>query len=206
MTKGFEILDALTGHARLITDDQAGHTWYASTEQPRKFALQEFRRLERKGLVAVQTLSARREIALAGPLVRWTPGQGQPEPHWGKITYAIQKRWKCVPVRAVNIATATSKAQELTGGLLKPRKAIRPAEVTHDIHVTAIWLTLRREAPELAERFVPEDALPRGDWQQPDAILRTDTGDVAIEFGGVYSSSRLQSFHKHFRHMPYEIW
>jgi hypothetical protein len=42
----------------------------------------------------------------------------------------------------------------------------------------------------------------------PDAMIRTPQGSIIIEFGGAYSKSKIEHFHRFCaeRNLPYELW
>jgi hypothetical protein len=83
----------------------------------------------------------------------------------------------------------------------------RRTEVSHDLHVTAIYLKLAREAPDLARKWIHEDAL-RATREAGQLIPDAMIGDTAIEFGGRYRADKLRAIHRGhaIAGRPYEIW
>jgi hypothetical protein len=105
---------------------------------------------------------------------------------------------------------ATAHAARRAGGYGGQRP--RPAECTHDLHVSALYLELRRTVPELAATWIHEAEIfrtrPGGVGKVPDALVRLPLGTKVIEFGGAYGAQKLAAFHRYCAQegLPYEIW
>lgn len=161
------------------------------------------RRLEDRGLLSLRMVMALPELPLKGPVFCWWPGA--PAPHAERIAWQLSSRWTGQP-RRVLIATATEKACQELGGSLGGR-LLRRTEVTHDLHVTALYLKLCREQPNQAELWRHEDA--SGSARQPgDLVPDAMVGATALEFGGCYRAAKLRRIHRGHAAAgrPYEIW
>jgi hypothetical protein len=105
---------------------------------------------------------------------------------------------------------ASKRAGRLFGGL--GGKLSHPIQITHDLHVSAIYLRLLLESPLEAEQWVPDYQLARTRRGQklPDAELQDANGRTlkVIEFGGSYGPERVRKVHEDAerRGVPYEIW
>ena len=154
-----------------------------------------------------ERLLARPLLALDAPLFVWAPGQ--PPPDCGRLSYRAQARWD-VPARPTLVWYAGPVAAARLGGWA--RGAVKNyCQVTHDLHVSELYLKLLRSDHPRAATWVGEDALPPGILGPcvPDAVLmRRRTPARAIEFGGAYPPERFEKFHEHcsLNQMPYEIW
>ena len=113
--------------------------------------------------------------------------------------------------REVTVYLATRRAAAIFGGRADG-KIKNPSQVTHDIHLGALYLKFVREAPTLAAGWIGEDILaPTREHQKlPDAILHDGEGRprLVIEFGGSYPTERVRDFHEDCaaRGLPYELW
>lgn len=201
------ILEALTRRVRLITVDQAADTWWWLTVRPRTNAKKCLRKLERQGLVEFITIMAMPEIDLGKPVFEWHPGN--PPPKFGPIAYRLRTRWNAplVPTEAV---IATIKAKRLYGGYIGGRKP-RRSEATHDVHLTQVYLRLRRTNPEFAAQWVSDaQQYAEGGGKNarlPDAVIREGTSvHMLIEFAGAYSKQKLEAFHGQAKRYPYQLW
>lgn len=93
-----------------------------------------------------------------------------------------------------------------------PGELAHPAQATHDLGVSAVWLHLAVHTPHRAMAWVGEDLLAhtRSGQKCPDAFIIDETNAVqnVIEFGGDYDRERIQSFHDDCveRVLPYQMW
>ena len=87
---------------------------------------------------------------------------------------------------------------------------LKLTQMTHDLHVSEVFLRYRRRGQQAAWRS--EDQLP-SNWplrSRPDAVLCNESGEIvhAVEYGGDYSATRLIELHVGFSEidLSYEIW
>lgn len=203
-----KILKMLTYHVRIASTEQLGRTFFAETKKPARMARQWAIRARGEGLLTISTVMAHPEIPLVEPIIEWRPGD--PEPNFHAACWRLQSRWT-EPVQKKTIIAATRQAKALTGGPVGGRPT-RAREVTHDLHVTQLFLNFREQDPEIATRWVLEDALYNEshtsfDSKLPDAVIR-GTPDLVIEFGGSYAAKKLACIHACHanNHQPYQIW
>ena len=90
----------------------------------------------------------------------------------------------------------------------------RAFQVSHDLGVTEMFLSIRRRQPKRIPFWIDEDRLApfrRGE-KLPDAILADSPGALprlVLEFGsGNYGKERLLALHEdcEARGLPYELW
>ncbi|BDC49791.1 hypothetical protein F183_A21070 [Bryobacterales bacterium F-183] len=78
------------------------------------------------------------------------------------------------------------------------------------MHLAAVYLRYRAEAPELAARWIHEEEFKERrrnrSGKVPDAVLGMD-GKI-VEFGGAYKKKKLQGFHEYCQALgrEYEVW
>jgi hypothetical protein len=190
------VLEFLTTKVRLIADYQLATR---SKSSSRAF----LQRLAGRGLITLRRAMVHPEIPLDKPAFVWRPGDAAP--NFDRIAWGLRSRWKLRPLDTV-VAVATYKARHCFGGVIGGRP-IRRTEICHDLHVTALYLKLCRESPELARLWIHEDELScncHHRTQVPDAII----GERAIDFGGRYQAAKLRTMHRGYAAdlRPYEIW
>lgn len=199
-----EIVGTLLEKVRMVSHPQAASTWWRGNTRA---AARRLRRLAAGGWVIGERLLARPLLALDAPLFAWEPGD--PPPDYGRLSYRAQARWR-EPAVPTLVWYAGPVAAARLGG--HARGAVKNhCQVTHDLHVAALYLKLLRSGDPRATAWVGEDALPPGllGSYVPDAVLMHRGMPVrAIEFGGAYPPERFERFHEHcsFDQLPYEIW
>jgi hypothetical protein len=197
-----ELVRMLCGPVRVITPEQISRTWPGSTDVLGR----RLGRLENVGLIYQHRVLAHPELPLSNPLISWSPGQDGPR--FERVAYALQARWRG-SIRRQTVYCASQSAIRLYGGKSGRRSRLHALQVTHDLHVTAIFLRLLSESPSLAECWISEDLLvPAHNGKLPDAVIRTTAGDIFIEFGGAYRADRIRKLHFHCAalRIPYELW
>ena len=201
-----EVLLSLTAKVPLLTLPQVASTWFEGDEPS---AAESLKKLEAKRLLNRLKVSARPELELPGPIVRYEPGMAAP--NFGPVAYQLRSRWTQAPVEQ-SIYVATSNARRVFGGYLGGRKP-RPSDLTHDIHLAQVYLRYRIEKPEIANAWVPEAELMAENRMTgrrvPDSAIYlggSESPTLFIEFGGAYPKKKLVTFHAACRATAYEIW
>jgi hypothetical protein len=201
----FDIVHTLTHHCPVLTAEQIGRYWHPHTVAPEKIALQLLRRQARKGLLKLDHSMIHPPLKIHEPLIDWRPGISI-EPQWESVAWKVQSRWNQNPVRAV-IVSATKEARTLTGGPLCGRPT-RPLELSHDVTLAEIFLSLRQRDAKAASHWLPDDVLTgygEGD-KKPDAVIGHGDAGIVIELGGkAYSAKRLNAIHDAHRHRHYQL-
>lgn len=147
------------------------------------------------------------ELPLSEPVFSWSPGD-QP-PHFGKLSWQVQKRWKGVPEPTQIYEIGKAGLSEFGGRKGGPK---RIAQIRHDLHMGTVYLLLVEADSSVKRRWISEDELAphRKKQKLPDAMLRSDKErqTTVIEFGGSYDSEHIQSFHEDCksRQLPYQLW
>lgn len=210
-TRDHQILDALTRRVRVLTLDQIARTWWNDSASPVRVVRERLRTLAAEGLVRIDRSPAHPEIALHQPVLRWSIGDTDPE--LGQVSYALQSRWREHPVLTPNVSATKLAADRFGGHGGRPPRAV---ELTHDIHMAAVFLRYREQQPEVLKHWTFEEQVkaerrraktPPG-LKLPDAFLRLPEGTRVVEFGGAYSKEKLLAFHGYCKEylFPYEIW
>jgi hypothetical protein len=202
-----EALLAALHRVPFFTTDQIARTFWSETEKGGAAARKELQRLARAGFIGRKQILAHPELTLSRPLYTWVPGE--PCPHFGKLSYQCQVRWTQEP-RIISVWSATAMTRNLFGSPSHETR-LGAHEMTHAIHVASLYCHLLKEKPEMAHDWIPEDRLPRRKGERmPDAVLYRRNGQayLAIEFGGSYKASRIQSLHLTCSRqgLAYELW
>lgn len=203
-----EIVSALTSKIRMLSFEVILGEWWPCSESAKTNARRRLSELVDARLLVRERAFARPLLPLAEPAFRWKPGQEAPS--FGELSWAIQKRWT-EPSREATVYLATRRAASIFGGKAEGRIK-NLSQVTHDVHLGALYLKFRREAPTLAAGWVGEEVFaPAREHQKlPDAMLYDGQGRarMVIEFGGAYPTERLRAFHEDCaaRGLPYELW
>lgn len=193
-----EIAEILATRVRVLTAEQIAETWYPNGRQPVPAAQRVLRRLVAKGLVLASWGMAPPRITLTGPLYRYRACEKTPEPDFGRLAWQAEHRFRRPPVRTL-FAQAT-KAAKLHFGR-ECRRAPRSSELCHDIHVSEVFLSLRKQGQE--KLWKGEDEL--SGTIRPDAVL----GEVAVDFiGSGYSKTKIMALHRKYvlGFAAFELW
>jgi hypothetical protein len=202
-----EIVLSLATKIRVLTLNQAVPSWWGSSPAARATGKRHLDSLVAQDALLRLVLRAHPELPLAEPVWTWKPGE--PEPPFGVISYQLRKRWTrpLVPTSVYVASTQSARRYAGSGGRLA-----HPLQVTHDLHVSAIYLRLLLTDPPQAQRWVSEDVLAPLLRRKkiPDAELRDQEGRTTkvIEFGGSYPPERIRLVHEDCerRQVPYELW
>ena len=202
-----ELCVTLASRIRIANICQIARTWWTDSPSGREYARERLRLLARAGLLVGFNVRAHPELADAAPIWCWHPGD--PTPPFGVVSYRLRTRWT-EPHRPITVFAASQAAARLYGG--KGGRLSHPLQVTHDLHVAAIYLRLLRESPSEANCWVSEDVLAPARRRQklPDAEIHDASGRTlkVIEFGGSYPPERVRKVHEDCenRQVPYELW
>lgn len=200
-----ELLDILVRRVRVLSIQQVASTWYADRGDPVRLARRRVDLLGRHQLVATMAATAHPELSLAEPLGTWQPGLDIPD--LSGIAGAHPRRWTSeeLPITCV---IATRQAGAEFGGV--GGRFPRPSEVTHDLHLAAVYLRMRSELPTRAASWVSEARLSvEPGLKLPDAMVCDGRQRTAIEFvGASYSLKKLKAFHDFCarQRLGYELW
>ena len=188
-----EIVLSLVTKIRVITVAQAARTWWGNSLSARATAKRQLDSLVTRGDLLKYILRAHPEQPLPKPVWSWNPGE--PEPPYGVLSYRLRKRWTepLVPTIVYVASTRSARLYAGSGGRLA-----HPLQVTHDLHVSALYVRLLRTEPDKAAQWVSEDVLApllRGK-KIPDAELRDEWGETikVIESLDLTSEQRKQIY------------
>jgi hypothetical protein len=203
-----ELTTALACHVRLFSFEQITRTWWQECQSARRNAQRRLKELCERQLITRLEVQARPLLPLTGPLVAWCPGLAPED--FSALAWKLWKRWQEPPVHTT-VFVAGSRLVNRLGGVATGTLH-NLAAVSHDLHVSEVYLCLLRGKSGLAQLWVGEDVLAplRVGQKLPDAILHDGLGQpqLVIEFGGAYPPERLRAFHEDCeqRVLPYEIW
>lgn len=202
--RDLEIVRALLDKVRVLSERQVAATWWRGAERS---AARRLRALAAGGWLIGERLLARPLLPLDVPLFVWEPGD--PAPDFGNLSWRAQSRWT-EPARPTFVWHAAPRAAARFGG--HAREHVKNlCQVTHDLHVSEIYLRLVRRVDPSAAWWVGEDSAPPGLVGKfvPDALLlRGGRLMRAIEFGGAYPPERFAKFHRHSEllGLPYHLF
>jgi hypothetical protein len=202
------LIRALLGKIRLVSLGQLARSWWPESVSGRTNAQRRVQDLLAQKLLVRERVFARPLIGLEAPVFRWKPGE--PGPDYGQLSYKLQSRWTAEP-RRTTVYLASRRAANIFGGKV-PGRIKNPSQVTHDLHLSELYLKILKEEPKLAQAWSGEDVIAPTRVRQklPDAILFDAKGQprLVMEFGGAYPADRVQAFHEdcRARALPYEIW
>ncbi|MBX3412408.1 MAG: hypothetical protein KF708_06955 [Pirellulales bacterium] len=203
-----EILEVLARRVRLMSACQAASVWWPDQAAGSVNAFRRLRRLVSQHALLEFHVLAQPLLPLHGPLYQWRPEQ--PPPDFLAIERLLRVRWHAAATRMT--VFVASPATLLSTGVQHRPPIKNHCQVTHDLHVTQVYLRYRLDHPELASGWLGEDELApsRRDQILPDAVIADGKGDPcwAVEFGGKYRAERLERFHVdcEARRLPYELW
>jgi DNA-binding Lrp family transcriptional regulator len=206
--RGDQLSFCLTKKCRCLTISQCARLLGVSEAEVKR----KVKKLEAKGFAKSYQMMIHPEISLSGPVLDWALGQ-EGLPDFGALSWALKSRWK-MPPKQMQIVTATKEAKKFIGGCCGGRKP-RVREVSHDIHVSSVYLWYRERDAECDRLWESEDTFMS--WgcletaRVPDAIYFADSGFVEdgtiIDFGGSYSKQKLEAMHDEYsRICRYQIW
>jgi len=158
-------------------------------------------------VLARRNVSVVPELPLTEPVFEWSPGDESP--HYGKLSWQLQKRWVGVPVPTQIFEIGEAGLSEFGGRKGGPK---RIAHIRHDLHMGTVYLALLSADTSIKARWISEDELAphRKHQKLPDGMLRADNINptTVIEFGGAYDTKHVESFHNDCakRKVAYQIW
>lgn len=186
---------------------QIATEWWPATLSGFKNAAKRVAQLVDADMLRSEVALAHPLLLLDQPLFAWRPKDDAPP--LAHLSWRLQSRWTAHPVR-IRVYYCSPRAATLFG-TSAPGKLKNLCQLTHDLHVSQIYLTYRRRWPDLAVDWVGEESyrVHHIGEKVPDALLLSQGNSYrAVEFGGRYPPTRLASLHDDFaRHqLPYEIW
>lgn len=201
-------MNALTHKVRYLSGPQIAETWWSASDSGRRQARARLLQLVKMGLIERRAILAHPMLPLAEAVSEWSPGANAPD--FERVAYRLQSRWK-EPERQQTIYFATKAATKRFGGAAEG--LVHAYQITHDLHVSAMYLRLLETSAELALRWTPEallaPLLPRFS-KIPDAAFVESSGRITriLEFGGRYDARRVGKFHEFCakQNYAYELW
>lgn len=202
-----DLLKALTTCVQLFTAEQISRSWWADRGASLTQARRRLRALCAGRLLEERPILAEPFLSLSEPILTWKLGDSAPAYH--AIAWRLQSRWT-ETARETVVYLATDFAADTVGGVAARLPTL--GQETHDLHVSEVYLRMRRERPQLAAFWLGEEIVrpTRIDEKLPDALIVDPQGNPVrvIEFGGRYDHKRVAAFHLdcESRGLPYELW
>lgn len=203
-----EILEVITQRVKLLTIPQVARTWWRDSVHAISGARRRLAALERQGMVQSFTVFAHPELPLLEPAFIWTPNEKAP--NFDELSYQLCSRWTA-PFQPVTAVIASRAAANYFGG--HGARFPKQVEENHDVHLAAVFLSIRATRPGWAEHWISEQRIrssrPDAPGEKlPDAMVRMGGMERVIDFGGSYSAPKLRGFH-HWasdKKLSYELW
>jgi hypothetical protein len=199
------LIGLLSVRVRILSVDQIAARFWPEAGQGRRLAGNRLTKLAAAGLVTVQARVTRTMLDLRQPLAIWRPHR--PPPNFAALARTLATRWPDDGARTVCVTVTEDGAQGVAGVHASSPPA--DSEVNHDLHLSEVYFLMLDELPARASTWILETHLPKGQGVKvPDAIVRDGLDRAAIEFGGIYNRSKLESFHEYClaKKMGYELW
>ena len=183
------LIRALLRKIRILSFEQLARHWWPDSESGRTNAKRRVRELIDGKLLIREQAFARPLLRLGAPLFRWK--SGRPEPDYDKLSYQLQSRWVEEP-RRLGVYFASRRAANILGARV-PGRIKNASHVTHDLHVSELYLKLLKEAPTLAAAWVGEDVIAptRVHQKLPDAILLDSKNQPKLVMELTFRTSRV---------------
>ena len=201
-----DIVETLARRVRLLSVEQVARVWWPELRSLRVVRRQ-LRRLRTAGLVAKAMVNVHPLLDVRAPLVRWTPGEDEPD--FARIAARAKGRWQIASIPH-QLFLATRLSASLFGS-----SAGHLPELTHrdhDLLLGQVYVLYRTKSPADATQWVGKDARAKAGYRirNPDACLLGSGGQVirVIQAAGRYSQRQVEAFHEHCAGcgLPYELW
>ena len=200
------ILKTLATKVRFLSLAQVA-TWWDGTSAVAS-ARRRLIQLGDAGFVELTRVRGDPMLELSAPVCTWSPGERDPD--FRAVSRTLRDRWPEAQPSHYTVYLATQATNNRLGGPER-RKPTFSDQISHDLHVSEIYIRLLRADPGAAAAWLGEDVLGKAGYKlkDPDAIIRREDGsELAIEFGGRYDPERVQDLHVDCakRGRPYELW
>jgi hypothetical protein len=200
-----ELLATLSLKVHLASLGQIASAWWAESTQPTKAAALRLRKLESGDWLLRDRVNIHPLLSLSEPIFSWEPSAA--EPNFGAIAYQLQKRWT-EALEPTTVYIASRKTAQHFGGF--GGKFKHRTQLTHDLHLAAIYFAMLSENSALAKRWSGEEERSSDGEKLPDAVLIDADANVTdvIEFGVSYGRRRVEAFHRfcEIRRFRYQLW
>lgn len=204
--RDLDLLSVLVRQVRILSMAQIASCWWPRAQKSRTCA-QRLKRLSNEGYIRQLQVMSHPPVELDTWVIKWKTGKTEPDFH--AASYSMKKRWS-LPPETVTVIVATNRTRTLFGD--RGEYSPRPSEITHDLHLSAVFLKMRKQRPALAKSWTGETILARQrsspNEKIPDALVRKGREKTVIDFGGSYSAARLRQLHDYCseRSYAYEVW
>jgi hypothetical protein len=197
------VIRALALQVRLVTAEQLAKGWFAGFVDAAARAETLIGRLRKASFIDRIVSEAHPLLEQVRPLFSWKVGTAHPEDREIlAVAEQSRARWR-LPHVPVEVFRAGKRACRAFGAFVDARR-IKHCEVTHDLHLTEVFIDYRRRRPRLAAQWLGEGAFPKLGlsilgMKDPDAYLLDSCGVGlrVIEYGGSYEAEHLRAFHRH---------
>jgi len=201
------ILEILAFKVRLLSFQQISKTFWNLTKSGTSNAQKRLKKLVSSNLLNHYLMNTRPLIPIKEPIFSWNVDD--PEPDFESIALKTQSRWT-LPPQITPVYTISKKASNLLGGI--GGKLEYPLHITHDLHVSSVYLHLLLNDKDTADCWIGEVHLPKKGFKfkAPDAMInyKNDRGNIFIEFCEKYNAQRIRDFHNDcvVNKIGYQLW
>ena len=199
-----DILAALACRIRVLSLAQVAIGFFDGNDRVANRRIAKY--LDRNLFVSTKLLARQLPIPTSALFV-WNVGDRPPK--FASLVATARKRWFQSDATLTQTFMLGPIAARLLGIRYRGRLS-HPLQVSHDLGLAGVYVSMRRDRKELVSRWIGEDFAVREPGQIPDAVLVNPAGRIsqAIEFCGLYSEVRIKRFHDHCvdRRLPYELW
>jgi hypothetical protein len=192
---------------RVQTEQQIVATYWPVTPAGRKNGQRRLAYLAERGVLVRHVLHVK-QVTAVEPLYWWAPGEEEPD--CSELSRESRRRWQ-LPALPTAVLVASARLRNVLG--ISHRSHVHAlSQLSHDLGVSALFHHLRRTNAQIAARYLSEDELPPGGFQeaQPDAVLIDEGGApaLALEFAADYDRDRFRRLHATLsaRQLTYQIW
>ncbi len=178
-------------------------SYYHFAMNPTKAVRAAFSRQIAKKTIVVTNVMSLPPLSLSEPLFAWSPGEPEPDQAlFGSIAWKTRNRIK-------------ESVKELTLVQALPiDRVIRRDEVTHDLMVAGLYLSLEQSKKEIAASWISEATLKAANIDSlqgilPDALVTGLRGPLALDVvGTAYNKTKLIEMHAAYREaaFPYALY
>lgn len=198
----WSLVRCLALQVRMLTLDQVTRGWFGAAAANGE-AEEWLTVLIRASFVERRRVEAHPVVRLDRPLLSWRPGLPSPKTKvFEEIAQTSRARWT-LPEVPTDVFIASKRAVRLFGAFSDSRR-IKECEVTHDLHLSEVFVSYRNSAPQMASSWWGEAAFPKlgfviSRMKDPDAFVLSATGQATriIEVCGIYEPEHLVGFHQH---------
>lgn len=203
-----DVVETLARRVRMMSITQIARIWWPQLPSHKTIRVK-LARLRRADLIRRTMVNVASPGNVKRPLFAWRPGFDLAAPDCHRLSQFAKRRWNSA-ARPTEVYWASPQAANLFGSSGGELPTLLHRD--HDLLLGEVYVIYRQRAPELAVRWLGEQALPKAGYRlkDPDAFIVDDQGRLtcAVESAGRYGVQQIESFHQHCvdQQLAYELW